>query len=296
MKRFALIGAAGYIAPRHMKAIAEVGGELVAALDPHDSVGVLDSWAPRCEYYKQPEVFERRLEKLRHRGEGIDYLVVCSPNWLHDAHCRMGMRAGADVICEKPVVINPANLDELELIERETGQRVWGVMQMRLSPHLRKLRHELQKRPIEQEAVDLLYVAPRGKWYEWSWKGDPKKSGGLAMNIGVHLFDLLVWLFGGLRGAVSASRDGDRLHGLVELEWANVMWMLSTAPLTDDDVPNGRRVMRLVRRGQDIDLSRGFRDLHTQVYREILDGKGIGLSEARPGLLLVDQVRKALDQ
>jgi UDP-N-acetyl-2-amino-2-deoxyglucuronate dehydrogenase len=296
MTPFALVGASGFVAPRHMKAIREVGGNLVAAVDPHDAAGALDRWFEDTRFFREAERFERHLEKLR-RGpeEGrVRWVSVCSPNYLHDAHIRMALRAGCDVICEKPIVVNPWNLDALRAVEAETGRRVFTVLQLRHHPAILALRERVLAAGPEVHDVDLRYVTRRGPWYFVSWKGDEEKSGGLAMNIGVHFFDLLLWIFGKEKSLAVTRRDPAHLEGTMELERARVRWMLSVDPAALPPGPDGKR--RDVYRaftvdGREVEFSEGFEDLHTAVYREALAGRGLGIEEARVSIDLVHRVR-----
>jgi len=278
-----------------MKAIAEVGGDLVAALDPHDAVGVLDTHAPNCRFFTQPELFDRHLERKRNAAAGIDFLSVCSPNWLHDAHIRMGMRLGAHVICEKPLVINPRNLTQLQLEEDRYGKRVFCIMQLRHHPMVVGLKDAIRKlQPLKsgREQVELHYVTRRGRWYDYSWKGDEAKSGGLPMNLGVHFFDLLLWLFGECEQSSVSLRSPRRMRGWLRLEHADVKWFLS---VDQEDLPEGHKghaYRRLEIGGQPVDFSFGFEDLHTVAYEEILAGRGFGIDDVRPALDLVQRIRK----
>jgi UDP-N-acetyl-2-amino-2-deoxyglucuronate dehydrogenase len=297
VKNFALIGAGGFVAPRHLKAVHDTGNRLAAACDPHDAVGVLDRFFPDARFFTEIERFDRFLEKRR-RGpaeEQISYLSVCSPNYLHDAHIRLGLRAQAHVICEKPMVINPWNLDALETIERETGRRVYTILQLRRHPTLQALREEFLTRPASPRAeIELTYITRRGPWYDVSWKGSEEKSGGVAMNIGIHFFDLLLWLFGGVQQSVVHLRESRRMAGLLELEKARVRWFLS---VETDDLPaearkSGQAAYRsLTLDGREIEFSEGFTDLHTRIYEDILAGHGYGISEARPSIELVYAIR-----
>ncbi len=269
--RFALIGAAGFVAPRHMEAIAAVGGELVAALDPHDSVGVLDKYFPRCEFFTEAERFERHLHKYNNSIEQIHYLAVCSPNYLHGAHVRLGLYAGCDVICEKPLVLNPDNLDLINEAQEDSGGAVYPVLQLRLHPAIEALRSWIEpEHPDYQVALD--YQTPRGRWYNASWKGDEEKSGGVITNIGIHMFDLLIDLFGDPLYAAINSRTSDTVEGALWLQGAEVSWRLSIAP------GEPRRVLRVGTRepaeSRDIDLSTGFETAHNEVYRQIMNGVG----------------------
>ena len=299
MTNFALIGAAGYVAPRHLKAIRETGNQLLAAADPHDSVGVLDRWFPRARYFPEIERFDRHLEKLRRGPEGdrVSWVSVCSPNYLHDAHVRLALRVGADALCEKPLVVNPWNLDQLAAVERETGRRVWTVQQLRLHPDLVALRKRLAAEGSgRRPEVVLTYVTGRGPWYDVSWKGVEERSGGLAMNIGVHLFDLLLWLFGPARRVEVHARDRRRIAGFLELERADVRWYLSVRfeDLPDGPASGAGATFRSVSvDGEEIEFSRGFEDLHTRVYERTLAGEGFGIEDARPSIELVWGIRGA---
>ncbi len=296
MKNFALIGAAGFVAPRHLRAMRDTGCRLVAASDPHDSVGVLDGFFPEARYFPEIERFDRHLEKLRRGPEAacVHWVSICSPNYLHDAHVRLALRVGADVICEKPLVISPWNLDQLAALEAESGRRVHTVLQLRLHPAVEALRAKLDPSPLHD--VELTYVTGRGSWYLQSWKGSEERSGGIAMNIGVHLFDLLLWLFGPVRAVEVSERGPTRQAGTLELERARVRWLLSVdfADLGDDPSP-GRAATRRVLSvdGEEVDLSSGFEDLHTRVYAETLAGRGFGIEDARPSIELVHRLRHA---
>jgi UDP-N-acetyl-2-amino-2-deoxyglucuronate dehydrogenase len=299
LKNFALIGAAGYIAPRHLQAIHDNGHRLVAAVDPHDSVGILDRYFPDARFFTEIERFDRYVERLRRekRPERVDYVSVCSPNYLHDAHCRLGLRIRADVICEKPLTINPWNIDALSELEQEFGQRVYTVLQLRLLPVLQKLKHDLESARSRQRAqLCLSYVTRRGPWYQTSWKGDVSKSGGVAMNIGVHFFDLLLWLFGSCRRSEVHHAAPEKIAGLLELEWADVTWFLS---LDREDLPPGYveagkpAYRSLSMNGREIEFSEGFTELHTTAYSDILAGRGFGLLDAKPSVELVYALRSA---
>ena len=299
MKNFALIGAAGYIAPRHFKAIADTGNHLVAAVDPKDSVGVLDRHFPNARFFTEIERFDRFLEKLRRERspERIDYLAVCSPNYLHDAHVRLGLRVHADVICEKPLTITPWNLDALMDLELEFERKVYTVLQLRLLPQLRALKERLEQQPpAKRPQVVLSYVTRRGPWYQVSWKGDEEKSGGVAMNIGIHFFDLLLWLFGTTRRKEVHLRTPTKMAGMLELERADVTWFLSidARDLPPAALTKGEPAFRsLTMDGDELEFSSGFTELHTQVYRDVLAGGGYGLAEARPAVELVHGLRRA---
>ena len=300
-RRFALTGVAGYIAPRHLRAIKDTGHRLVAATDPHDSVGILDTYFPQAAYFREFERFDRHLEKLRRGsdGERVDYVTVCSPNYLHDAHVRLALRVGAHAICEKPLVLNPWNLDMLEDLERETGRRVFTVLQLRVHPALLQLRDDLARMPAgTKHEVDLTYVTSRGPWYLHSWKGDESKSGGLATNIGIHFFDLLLWLFGPTRSSTVVASSASKAAGEIELERANVRWRLSVdAADLPADVAGKKTTFRSIRiDGREIEFSEGFTDLHTRVYEDILAGRGFGIADARPSIDLAFQLRRAQPQ
>lgn len=292
---FAIVGVAGYIAPRHLRAIKETGNQLVAAVDPHDAVGVLDSYSLDVRYFPEIERFDRHLEKLR-RGPAehrVHYVSVCSPNYLHDAHCRLALRVGADAICEKPLVINPWNLEALEALQAETGCRIWTVLQLRLHPRLVALREQLRKASGGQHDVCLTYVTSRGHWYQSSWKGVLDKSGGIAVNIGIHFFDLLLWLFGAVQEQGVHLAEPDRMAGWIDLKGARVRWFLSTR---SEDLPAGcagRTYRSLQVDGEEIEFSDGFTDLHTRVYEKTLAGQGFGIEAARPAIELTYNVRMA---
>ncbi len=296
MKQFALIGAAGYIAPRHMQAISQTGNKLVAALDKCDSVGIIDSYFPDADFFTEFERFDRHIEKLKRRNaDRIDYVSICSPNYLHDAHIRFALRVGAHAICEKPLVLNPWNVDALETIESETGGRVYNILQLRLHPAIKDLKaHVNACRTDEKFDIDLTYISPRGKWYLYSWKGQPNQSGGIATNIGIHFFDMLIWIFGPVVQNTVHVSGPRRAAGFLELEKARVRWFLS---IDHDDLrgkAKGYTTYRSVTvNGQQIDFSNGFTDLHVQSYQQILTGNGFGLSTARPAIDLVYDIRNA---
>lgn len=298
MKNFALIGTAGYIAPRHLRAIRDTGNRLVAAVDPHDSVGLLDQFSFDTRFFTEIERFDRHLEKLRRGPEEnrVDYVSVCSPNYLHDAHCRLALRVGADVICEKPLVINPWNLELLQELEAETGRKINTVLQLRLLPSLVALRNELRTHGSKQRDVILTYITSRGAWYHTSWKGVEEKSGGVATNIGVHLFDLMQWLFGEVGVVKVFLNDPRKMSGFIELENARVKWFLSLDPADLPFVmePGKKTTFRSITvDGSEIEFSEGFTDLHTEVYRQILAGNGFGIEDARPSIQLTYNIRTA---
>ena len=291
--QYALVGASGYIAPRHMRAIRETNGNLGVAFDPSDSVGVIDSYFPDAHFFVEFERFDRHVDKLRRRGEKIDYVSVCSPNYLHDAHCRFALRSEADAICEKPLVLNPWNIDGLAEVERDTGQRVWTILQLRLHPAIMALRDKVAKSG-KRHRVELTYITSRGRWYHASWKGDETKSGGVATNIGVHFFDMLAFVFGPVVRSHAHMRDRDRASGFLECTQADISWYLSVDRSDLPDAAAGKPTFRLVSvDGEAVEFSDGFTDLHTVSYRAILDKKGFGLDEVRPSIELVSSFRTA---
>ena len=295
MANFALIGAGGYIAPRHMKAIKETGHNLLAALDKHDSVGILDSYFPQADFFIEFERFDRHLEKLKRLGIHTDYVTVCSPNYLHDSHIRFGLRIGANVICEKPLVLNPWNVDALMEMEKETGKQVFTILQLRLHPAIIALREKVQASPGKKYEVDLRYITSRGHWYHISWKGDIQKSGGIATNIGIHFFDMLLWIFGDVKENTVHQHSNETASGTLILEKANVNWFLSIDEntLPGDVRETGKRTFRsLTINEEQFEFSEGFTDLHTRSYEEILSGRGFPLSEARKSIELVHSIRK----
>lgn len=300
MRNFALIGAAGYIAPRHMKAIRDTGNRLVAALDKSDSVGIMDSYFFDVAFFTEFERFDRHAEKLRRLGgdKRIHYVSICSPNYLHDAHVRFALRIGADAICEKPLVLNPWNLDALAELERESGKRIFNILQLRVHPSIIALREKILQAPAgKKHAVDLTYIASRGNWYFASWKGDVSKSGGIATNIGVHFFDMLLWIFGDVRHLEVHVSDGRKMAGFLELEKARVRWFLSVGreDLPVETTREGKFTYRSITVDEEeIEFSEGFTDLHTVVYRDILRGRGFGVEETRPSIDLVHKLRTSV--
>lgn len=298
MKNFALIGAGGYIAPRHLKAIKETGNNLIAALDKHDSVGILDSYFPDADFFVEFERFDRHLEKLKRQGTKIDYVSVCSPNYLHDAHIRFGMRIGADVICEKPVVLNPWNIEALKEIEAETKRKTYTILQLRLHPSIIALKEEIEKGPADKiYDLSLDYITSRGHWYKTSWKGDIQKSGGVATNIGVHFFDMLLWIFGDVLNNEVLQHNDTTASGILTLQKARIRWMLSidASMLPEKVKAEGKRTYRaLMMDGKEIEFSDGFTDLHTISYKQILEGKGFGLDETIKSIQLVHDIRSKL--
>lgn len=295
MKNFALIGAAGFIAPRHLKAIKETGNNLVAALDKHDNVGILDSYFPNADFFTEFERFDRHLDKLRRKGEKVDYISICSPNYLHDSHIRFALRSGADAICEKPLVLNPWNLDALSSIEKETGKKVNTILQLRLHPSLLALRERVQAGPKDKiYDIDLQYMTSRGNWYHTSWKGELSKSGGIATNIGIHFFDMLMWIFGDVEETVIRELTDGAASGYLKLKRARVNWFLS---ISYNDIPEavkstGKSTYRSLKmEGEEIEFSDGFTDLHTKSYEQILQNKGFGLADAKPSIDLTYKIR-----
>lgn len=297
MMKFALIGAAGYIAPRHMKAIHATGNKLVAALDVSDSVGALDSFFPETEFFTEFERFDRFIDKKRRIGQGINYISVCSPNYLHDSHMRFAMRSGADAICEKPMVLNPWNIDGLKEIEADTGRKVNTILQLRLHPSIMALREQVQTSdPAFKYDVDLTYITSRGNWYLQSWKGRQDKSGGIATNIGVHFYDMLHFVFGSLQESIVHLNTQTKAAGYLEYERARVRWFLSidVNDVPETDRSKGKRTFRAITaNGNNIEFSDGFTDLHTQSYQEILSGRGFGLEENRVAIETVAGIRSA---
>ncbi len=296
-KNFGLIGVAGYIAVRHLKAIKETGNNLLATLDPFDSVGLLDSYFPKSDFFVEFERFDRHFDKLKRSGTKIDYVSICSPNYLHDSHIRFALRHGADAICEKPIVLNPWNVDALQVIENETGHRINTVLQLRLHPKIAELKNKIENGPKDKVYdVDLTYITSRGNWYYISWKGDIQKSGGVATNIGIHFFDMLGWIFGEVKNNVVNISEYNKAGGYLELKNARVRWFLS---LDFNDIPKefkekGQRTFRSVTvEGEEVEFSEGFTDLHTATYREIIEGRGFGLDEVRQSVITAYTIRNA---
>jgi UDP-N-acetyl-2-amino-2-deoxyglucuronate dehydrogenase len=297
VKNFGLIGVAGYIAVRHLNAIKETGNTLLASLDPFDSVGIIDSYFPESDFFVEFERFDRHFEKLKRTGTRFDYVSICSPNYMHDSHIRFALRQQADAICEKPVVLNPWNIDALMEIERETERKVYTVLQLRLHPSIIELKRKIENEPEEKVYdIDLTYITSRGNWYHFSWKGDIHKSGGVATNIGIHFFDMLTWVFGEARSVNVHMSKPDKVAGYMELEKARVRWFLS---LDSKDLPaeiaaRGQRTYRSVKiEEEEMEFSGGFTDLHTETYRDILAGKGYGLSDARHSVEIAHKIRNA---
>ena len=295
MKNFILIGAAGYIAPRHMKAIKETGNNLIAAYDPHDGVGIIDSFFPKTHFFTEFERFDRHIEKIKRMGIKIDYVSICSPNYLHDYHIRYGLRIGADVICEKPVVLNPWNLEALIDLESKYKNRVFTILQLRYHEEILKLKHEIEKGPKNKiYNVNLSYVTSRGNWYHISWKGNEEKSGGIASNIGVHFFDILQWIFGPLDSITLKIKTKDTNSGILIFKQARVRWYLSiNAENLPDEIKEKRlnTFRNLNIEGKEIEFSKGFTNLHTLSYQKILVGEGFGLVEAKSSIEIVSKIR-----
>ena len=294
--QFGLIGAAGYIAPRHMKAIKETGNNLLAALDPFDSVGIIDGYFPDADFFTEPERFDRHMDKLRRKGkESIDYVSICSPNYLHDSHIRMTLRNQAHAICEKPLVLNPWNLDGLAEIEKETGKKIYNILQLRHHHAVVSLKERIAQGPEDKiYDIDLTYITSRGAWYFYSWKGNNEKSGGVATNIGVHFFDMLTWIFGNVKENIVNVNQRDKAAGYLHLERARVRWFLSVDrnDLPADIMSKGQFTYRSIKLdGEEFEFSGGFTDLHTVTYQNILDGKGFELEAARLSITIVHDIR-----
>ena len=292
---FALIGAAGYVAPRHLKAIKENGQNLVATLDNNDSVGIIDSYFPDAAFFTEFERFDRHCEMLRRAGEAhrVHYVSICSPNYLHDAHIRFALRNGANAICEKPLVLNPWNVEALALLEEETGKKVYTILQLRLHPSIIELKKKIEQLPKgKKHNIVLTYITPRGKWYNYSWKGDIMKSGGIATNIGIHFFDMLIWIFGSVKSSTLHYRKNNRAGGILELENANVKWFLS---LDSNDLPDAsqRSYRSILLDDKEFEFSEGFADLHSLSYKEILKGNGFGINEAKSSIETVYEIRNS---
>lgn len=298
MKNFLLIGAAGYIAPRHLKAIKYTGNNLVAALDPYDGAGILDSYFPEADFFTEFERFDRHVDKLRRKGTRIDYVSICSPNFLHDSHIRFGLRAGADVICEKPIVLNPWNVDALREIEQETQRNIYNILQLRLHPSVIELKNRIENGAQDKiYDIDLTYITSRGHWYYTSWKGNMAKSGGVATNIGVHFFDMLIWIFGDVEKNVVHLHEHDRAAGFLQLKKARVRWFLSINHQTipDEIKKQGLRTFRSITMdGETFEFSDGFTELHTRSYENILSGKGFRINETAKVIETVHAIRNSL--
>ena len=295
MKNFALIGVSGYIAPRHMAAIKDTGNNLVASLDPNDSVGIIDSYFPDASFFTEFERFDRHIDKERRKGNKIDYISICSPNYLHDSQIRFALRSGSDVICEKPLVLNPWNIDGLSEIEKDTNQKINTILQLRVHPSIIELKDKVKRIKNEKKfEVELTYITSRGKWYLQSWKGDSKKSGGIATNIGIHFFDMLHFVFGDIQENIIHAHNETMAAGYIEYENARVRWFLS---MDYESIPvhikeKGLRTYRSIKvNGDEFEFSDGFTDLHTLSYQEILAGRGFGLEENRVAIETVSHIR-----
>ena len=296
-KNFGIIGVAGYIAVRHLHAIKETGNNLLASLDKFDSVGRIDSYFPESDFFVEFERFDRHFDKLKRNGTKIDYVSICSPNYLHDSHIRFALRHQAEAICEKPIVLNPWNVDALQEIENETGHKIYTVLQLRLHPKIQELRDKIKNGPKGKiYDIDMTYITSRGNWYSISWKGDVQKSGGIATNIGIHFFDMLGWIFGGTRKNVVHLTEANKAAGYLELENARVRWFLS---IDYNDIPSsvketGKRTHRSITvDGEEIEFSEGFTELHTMTYKEILAGRGFGLKDARQSVETAYTIRNS---
>lgn len=297
MKNFALIGAAGYIAPRHMKAIKETGNNLLVATDRNDSIGIIDSYFPNADFFIEFERFDRHVEKLSREGAGkkIDYVSICSPNYMHDSHIRFALRSGAHAICEKPLVLNPWNVEALKESENKYGFKVYNVLQLRLHPSIIKFREQILSSPNAKHEMDLTYITSRGRWYHYSWKGQEEKSGGIATNIGVHFFDMLHWVFGSVVDNKLHFINQEKAAGYLEFERAKVRWFLSidNKDLPEEAKSKGQRTYRSFRcDGQEVEFSDGFDNLHTQVYKDIFGGRGYGLEDAKASVQIVHDIRQ----
>ncbi len=295
MKNFALVGVSGYIAPRHLKAIKETNNNLLVALDKFDSVGIIDKYFPNTDFFIETERFDRHLEKLKYeKCIDLDYISICTPNYLHDSHIRMALRRGADAICEKPLVLNPWNIDALLKIENETGNKIWNILQLRLHENIIKLKQKIDESHDKVYDIDLTYLTSRGNWYYTSWKGDESKSGGIATNIGVHFFDMLCWIFGDVQKNIVHIHEHDRASGFMVFKKARVRWFLS---INYDLIPEkikelGQRTYRSIKiEGKEFEFSKGFTDLHTFSYQNILEGKGFGIEESRKSIEIVHEIR-----
>ncbi len=296
-KNFGMIGVAGYIAVRHLKAIKDTGNNLLASLDKFDSVGLIDSFFPESDFFVEFERFDRHIDKLKRNGTKIDYVSICSPNYLHDSHIRFALRHHAEAICEKPIVLNPWNVDALQEIENETGHKIYTILQLRLHPKIIELREKILNGPKGKiYDIDMSYITSRGNWYNISWKGDIQKSGGVATNIGIHFFDMLSWIFGDVKNNIVHLSEPDKAAGYLELENARIRWFLS---IDYNDIPDsvrkaGKRTFRSITvEGEEIEFSEGFGELHTETYKEILAGRGFGLKEAKQSVEIAYTIRNA---
>ncbi|MCB0538253.1 MAG: Gfo/Idh/MocA family oxidoreductase [Chitinophagales bacterium] len=295
MKNFALIGASGYIAPRHLKAIKDTDNNLLAAYDPFDSVGIMDSYFPKADFFTEFERFDRHIDKLKRTGNQVDYVSICSPNYLHDSHIRFGLRNQANVICEKPLVLNPWNVEGLMDMEKETGKNVYNILQLRLHESVIALKKRVEQAPKDKIFdFDLTYITSRGKWYYTSWKGDAQKSGGIATNIGVHFYDMLSWIFGNVKENRVHIHTHDRASGYLEFDRARVRWFLSinSDTLPEQAIEKGKTTYRsMTLEGEEIEFSDGFTELHTLSYKDILAGGGFRIKEALNAIKVVHDIR-----
>ncbi len=296
-KNFAIIGVGGYIAIRHLRAIKDTENTLLASLDPNDSVGIIDSFFPESNFFVEFERFDRHVDKLRRNGTQVDYVSICSPNYLHDSHIRFALRSGANAICEKPLVLNPWNVDALSEIEKEFGNNIYNILQLRLHPSIIALKKKIDEAPKDKiYEIELTYITSRGRWYFISWKGDIEKSGGIATNIGVHFFDMLIWIFGGVKHNIVHLLEKNKASGYLDLEKARVKWFLS---LDYNDIPDknkkaGNRTYRsITMNNEEIEFSEGFTDLHTVSYKRILEGNGFPMHYAKPAIETVYTIRNA---
>ncbi len=296
-KNFALIGIAGFVAVRHLQAIKDTNNTLLAALDKFDSVGNIDGYFPDAHFFVEFERFDRHIDKLKRTGTKVDFVSICSPNYLHDSHIRFALRQGANAICEKPLVLNPWNIDALEEMEKETGRKIYNILQLRLHPSILELKKKIEEDPAEKVYdIDLNYITSRGKWYHISWKGNTEKSGGIATNIGVHFFDMLTWIFGDVKENIVHHSDKDKAAGFLKLEKARVRWLLSIdhSDLPRDIKQKGQQTFRSIKvDNKEIEFSKGFADLHTESYKKILEGCGFGLNEARASIDTVYAIRNS---
>ncbi|PRN01341.1 Gfo/Idh/MocA family oxidoreductase [Aliarcobacter cryaerophilus] len=299
MKNFALIGASGYIAPRHMKAIKETGNDLVVAMDTYDGIGIMDSNFPQADFFTEFERFSSFVDEFKRSGNNIDYMAITTPNYLHDSHIRFALKSGSNAICEKPLVLNPKQIDDLKVVENENGKKVYTILQLRLHDSIialkEKISKELEKNPSKVYDIDLTYLTSRGKWYFESWKGDESKSGGIASNIGVHFFDMLSWIFGELEENVVYLKEADVNAGFMKLKNANVRWFLSVNYnyIPEDIKATGKTTFRSITvDGEEFEFSEGFTDLHTKSYQDILNGGGFGLDDAKNSIVIVSDIRK----
>ncbi|MGJ0340550.1 Gfo/Idh/MocA family oxidoreductase [Aliarcobacter cryaerophilus] len=299
MKNFALIGASGYIAPRHMKAIKETGNNLVVAMDTYDGIGIMDSNFPQADFFTEFERFSAFVDSFKRDGNTIDYMAITTPNYLHDSHIRFALKSGSNAICEKPLVLNPKQIDDLKVVENENGKKVYTILQLRLHDSIialkEKISKELEKDPSKVYDIDLTYLTSRGKWYFESWKGDESKSGGIASNIGVHFFDMLSWIFGELKENIVYIKNPDVNAGFMKLKNANVRWFLSVNYnyIPEDIKASGKTTFRSITvDGEEFEFSEGFTDLHTKSYNDILNGDGFGLDDAKNSIVIVSDIRK----